>query len=470
MNSKEFPLVVLLGTCGVFWGFTGWMLPEFPPDLLFPWIIGGVVLFAMVLMRILSRHEEKSRVDDTTPEDRPRLELPPGTRAERKADLRAMSESRMLIEDYIDRWSEREIIEAPTPGCTGMFHKDGKQCNLFECLQAAAGPAPEVSKFKEGQWVRLQQREGWVSTEWSGKPALVIGQAHEPRLWSVRVSGYVVLTVHEDCMTAEPDKQYVAYTEKDGVFGVRFKEGQWVRVKPGGRHGGNLVKLWEVCKVVGENIWTFSYSTDHADSLFEQCFEPAVPKKGEWWKKLECANTHGGNWHSIQLQWEIEPDKKPSDYVHAAAAIECGCFVPANYGIGFPRTGVEYVSGPDVSKYKGGDRIRVTNAGYLNDRLGVLARVHEFRSGGNHLWETQRDGGPVTGERLYETQFVLAVPIKGEVWMLKECNKCFQHRASGWPQPGKPFDVESDWAYSPMVADWIRCGCLYRIGIQDAKK
>lgn len=115
----------------------------------------------------------------------------------------------------------------------------------------------------------------------------------------------------------------------DTLKGCRFRVGQWVRhtsgilervtkIKPQHNEPG---RFW----LRTENHFSSDSATDGED-LF-----PAVPMKGEWWKKISCPKAEGGFGHPIS--WDPIPfqigDRVPYD---VEGLVRCGCVVPQNYG------------------------------------------------------------------------------------------------------------------------------------------
>jgi hypothetical protein len=191
MREASIPLWV-----GAVHAFAGWIMIGAPPEYSWIAVCCGAALVASFSLFLFSRRHPRAPLDEEpTPEDRPRLDLPPGTRAERAADLRAMAESRITVEDFVDRWSGREILPDKTEEinrvpdverCSEMLSKFSSSVDTKSLAGTLSIPVTSVSQFKSGQWVRLRQRVGWVIQKWEGELAEIIGPGHEEGLWDVR--------------------------------------------------------------------------------------------------------------------------------------------------------------------------------------------------------------------------------------------------------------------------------------------
>lgn len=428
MTMKNWPLVLVLVDFGGFCGFTGWMLSAFPEGLMWSYVAGGVALFAILTVCVLWRRRTPRHVEDTTPEDRPRLELPPGTRAERKADLLALEDGRLSLEEFIDRWSGRErVADANDIGAW----KKALAASVLEELKLFNDPAA---------------------------PALN--------------SCTNCLGIHDgDACTlpaAAVEEKYAAYTEQDGVFITRFKKGQWVRVNTGGALSEKLVRIVSLARIIGEPVWKIQFGEPSMEAeLFEQCLAGASPRIGEHWRwtvercPSECWRHVNGD-----LDYFVVSPALPNgiDFLKLAREVRNGCLEPVNYGHGFttlPRTGVEYVAGLPPAKFMIGDKIRVRD-GVLADRIFTLKKLEDDVA---RVWLAEFGGAH---EYILECRFILAFPKKGEVWNYKGCTIC--DTKLGMPFARTTMDIMQDWIVSSDTRVRINCGCFYRLGVQDKKQ
>jgi len=120
----------------------------------------------------------------------------------------------------------------------------------------------------------------------------------------------------------------------------RFRAEQIVRVKPGGRLSGELVRLLEPEMIAGMILWSLN-SRGGPDSLAEACLEDALPRRGEWWSRDICAKKYvakvtGGD--EIHGFIETQPHMWDCDIPWRADAffelVRCGCLHPVAFGTG----------------------------------------------------------------------------------------------------------------------------------------
>lgn len=450
MNKKNWPLVLVLVDFGAFLGFTGWMLSAFPEGLMWSYVAGGVALFSILSVCVLWRHRARMPLAQETPEDRPRLELPPGTREERRADLFALWDGRLSIEEFVDRWSGREILEEET--------NDVRQMNdqVIQSIrnQIETQPSPE-----ELEQIKKKIEEAVLAELKAAPPCDKVACDHclglhgsgEKCPIAPSSPGGVSEYVSERDLSGDLPRtgvEYVSgvtpYAEAEALMkSTQWRAGQWVRVKPGGKHHEMLVFLVESKVVAGLLLWTFS-SEDGAGYLADQCFELAYPKKDEFWEDVYCPKHSPLSKDYPPRLFKADEDWPPG--CMGEPYLRCGCIRPVNYG---------YRPGFAV-----GDKVRVVG-GYLTDRIGTV------------------DGGPVThdtvaqwvvdigGQRhlLDERLLQFARPKKGEVWHHKTpCATCDPKFGDVVPQ--SPFNVHEDWEDSWITHERVRYGCLYRIGMQ----
>ena len=130
-----------------------------------------------------------------------------------------------------------------------------------------------------------------------------------------------------------------------------------------------------------------------------------------------------------------------------------------------PNTISEYVTGTKLdttmpSPFKPGDRVRVTyQLSALHKRIGLLVeQICDGSWGGRRAWKVSWGGSSYD---VYENDFILARPKKGEVWNVLRCEKCDSKGSMGTQSL---FNVYHDWICSDHARERINCGCLYRIG------
>jgi hypothetical protein len=118
------------------------------------------------------------------------------------------------------------------------------------------------------------------------------------------------------------------------------------------------------------------------------------------------------------------------------------------------------------SAFKPGDRVRVTcPISSLHQRIGQLVeQLFDDKWGGTRAWQIFW-GGSIYN--YYETEFIRAVPRKGEVWRyMPSCDKC---EISDTPRDIF-LTIERDWQIvSSEIAQRINCGCFYLMGMDDKK-
>ena len=133
-----------------------------------------------------------------------------------------------------------------------------------------------------------------------------------------------------------------------------------------------------------------------------------------------------------------------------------------------PKTISEYVTGEKLDTtmpptIKPGDRVRgIYLLSSLYNRIGlVVEQLFDGKWGGKRAWRVSWGG---SSHDLYEHDFILALPKKGEVWHVKRCENCDSKGSMGTQTP---FNVDHDWIGSDHARERIDCGCLYRIGEQS---
>lgn len=95
-------------------GMLGWCVTGHPSGYEPTYAAAGVAFGAiMSAVGLIGRRAALvAAADEVTSEDRPRLHLPPGTLAMRRADMEKMIEGEISLDEFVDIWSGREIVEA----------------------------------------------------------------------------------------------------------------------------------------------------------------------------------------------------------------------------------------------------------------------------------------------------------------------------------------------------------------------
>jgi hypothetical protein len=414
------------------WGVTG-RPAGYAPAYIMGGVAAGAVYCVVALLALRAARGRLARSIEGTPRQWGRRL--PGTRAERVADLRALEDGRLLHEEFVERWRGREIVDDDVQKI-----KEDIAAAVRAELERPVDPAEPVL-FPCKHCLGLH-------TAWARCPVMA---AAEPP-----VSG---VTPYAE---AEANWNEKRSQDLDIIAASAFRTGQWVRVKPGGMHHMMLVKLISYKVVARTLLWTFD-SEDGPESLADACFEFASPKEDEWWQynhgpdasffcKVCGSHTKGTPFQALS--------DYPAEEEWFRLIIE-GCLSPVNFGYGateLPWTGMGYVAGPQA--FITGDRVRSRR----DDRIYTL-KTFEIIVEAPRLWTADFGGSDY---KIYEPEFKLAVPTKGEVWHYK--TSCATCDAEFGPVVGQsPFDVTADWENSWITRARIRCGCLYRIGMQGSK-
>lgn len=110
---------------------------------------------------------------------------------------------------------------------------------------------------------------------------------------------------------------------------------------------------------------------------------------------------------------------------------------------------------PSVEKLHRGDVVRVIYPlSYMYKRLPKLEGFLATVGGGPAVWNTTWGGSE---HQIRESDFILAVPRKGEVWRSTSCESC-------GTIPLEIIRVAEDWPQSEETRRRVNCGCLYRMG------
>jgi hypothetical protein len=117
-----------------------------------------------------------------------------------------------------------------------------------------------------------------------------------------------------------------------GVAGwMKYEQGQWVRVKrPTSPAVGQIGRVTEM--KAGE-IRVIVHSRDNGSflvGLSSMELEAALPKVGEWWRRLKCGIHQGLYGGEVLIgpdcEWWLSPSRL-EDW-------RCGCIEPVNFGRG----------------------------------------------------------------------------------------------------------------------------------------
>lgn len=301
------PAVLFVFGIGGAIGMLGWVAAGRPEQYMWSAFACGIATTATFMAGALWRLraalraawlgpvEEADRVDvyDT---DRPSFDATPGTAAERSADLRRCYLGYITIDDYLDRWVGRPLVEDKARDAVDamdrmMLEHEIRVKIIGEILaELRRSDAPDA---------------GPACTHCLG--------IHDPATCPVKAG------------TEDPVSGVTPYAaaEARANGGVNY-------IVPGGFSVGDMVRLRRDDRIVklksvyGDGrIWTveFGGSQDRAD---ERDFVIALPKAGELWNSKECyvcmmAWKH--KWPecltNVSVDWPDAPATR--------ARISCGC-------------------------------------------------------------------------------------------------------------------------------------------------
>lgn len=111
-------------------------------------------------------------------------------------------------------------------------------------------------------------------------------------------------------------------------------------------------------------------------------------------------------------------------------------------------------------EFRTGDKVRTNGAaGTWAGRIATLGMCAE-----DGRWQAEFGGAQFM---LDERAFTHAMPVKGEVWYAKKCAMCETRWSNSWNQG--VINVDYNWLECQMTRSRVRCGCLYKMGMQDTK-
>jgi hypothetical protein len=289
-------------------GVAFWVCAGQPVGFLECAIASGIATCAIFMAGGLWKLRAAVRAGDETPEDRPRLELLPGTSEERRADLFALWDGRLSLEEFVDRWSGREIVSDSQAAALEKYRNDVEAAIKAELARPTDPAEPELFPCKHC----LGLHTGWEKCS-------IVEKTMESR---GDVSEYVTLEeLENDEKRSEP---------LDLIAASPFRAGQWVRVRAGATEPilVHLIKAHVAARMV---VWTF-LSDQGEESLAEACFEFAYPKKDEVWEDIYCARHsplakgYPPRVFTVEMDWAKD--------CLGTAYLACGCIRPVNFGHG----------------------------------------------------------------------------------------------------------------------------------------
>lgn len=278
--------------------------------------------------------------------------VPTDPRLEYQRDLRAMAEGAMSLDQFTEKWRDR------LPRDPKFLRKKRRRGGAAAILDEMTPPKPEIGPYVTAEELGvedspevaeltelLKARIGSLVSEEIDRDRPSPLQPNPAKdLWdSVHKTRCVWCSgLHDpkDCPKApDPDTPIIPTMLMDGLGAVAqvdfdamtkkpYRQGQWLRHK----NSGNLMVVVSSVSVgsvlardsMGEYAYPFEF------------VEPAMPKKGEWWQKKECATLHGGPWDPKAVCWTCDEATEGSAHLFAQAAIDCGCLIPVAFGKGTP--------------------------------------------------------------------------------------------------------------------------------------
>ncbi len=273
MDGKAWGCAAVIALWSVM-GFCLWGMAGCPEHLLHTCVLGGAACGAMyaAVKLVRRRNAERARVAaaaaEGCPEDRVRAPRAPGTKEQRTRDLRACYEGYITVDDYLDRWSGRTVVD-----------------DVPRARRPGRRSSPHAALFRE-----------------------VFGDQELTR----RCMG-----LYEPVSGETP---FVEAAER--AASVAYRPGVKVRVRCGESAGRIMTLLSPKDGVPG--VWNLDFGGGRW-VMNEHAFELARPKKGEVWNKKACARCSpdglepANTLTDIAVDWNIVSEE-------TARRIECGCF------------------------------------------------------------------------------------------------------------------------------------------------
>lgn len=417
--------------------------------------ISGIAIIGLIVM-YLGQDRPKKTATEKCPEDSPRVARPPGHAVARRLDLTAMVEGRLSLDEYIERWSGREILNGKSEDI-----KKAIEAEVLKEFRRPVDPAsPKMYRCPHCLGLHLNGETCPVEAQRKALAGVSDYVTHSDILGGAGVDG-------GSCDGGAGGSIRYCAGDPPQIVTSQFRPEQWVRVLRGGRRGGQLVKLHKMTFVAGIRSWEFKCKSGALDSLAEECFMVAVPINGEWWEKRFCSSSgrhtpeFTAHWQYLPVQWSytsgesrgperlcITKDGWDTLFGAELESALCGCLVPVNFGRGYD------------TPYKPDDKVRIRGTLWA-DRIVTLEGMYNPE---HNIWRVEFGG---SHDLFYEYAFEPACPKKGEVWNYSHCLKCDTAFGKCWSLGC--LNVDRDWILSDDSRARINCGCLYRIGTQDKK-
>lgn len=305
MLSPKQTCIVTIVMCALL-AALGWCVTGHPRGYEPAYISAGVAVGAILsAVGLIGRRAVLvAAADEVTMEDRPRLHLPPGTLAMRRADMDKMIEGEISLDEFVDIWSGREIVEARESEMK-LARLEGRIEALQEVSESLKHRVPKPERtdeeFKEDVRVavfkEIMRDPQYEAAQPACRKCLGI---HETQTCTAAERGPFVVTKYKP---AEGDRVRIVRGCNRDCFGVlKFRKLE-----------NDTLNIWSV-EIFG-NAWRVG----------EECFVACRPKKNEVWRYMpECircdiSDTPRDHFFTVDRDWDIVSPE-------VLRRINCGCF------------------------------------------------------------------------------------------------------------------------------------------------